>query len=164
MREIALGSRNKAKIKAAENAARKLMGASKVTSVDVDGGFDQPMSTEQGREGARRRAERALEEREADVGVGVEGFVEQIKGKMFLSNWAVVSDGENYGEGSSGMHPLPQEFAERLPEDELAEVIHGELGHDLHEQGGAIAAITNRELLRSEFSERALLHAFTEID
>jgi len=85
MREIALGSRNRAKIKAAENAARKLMGASKVTSVDVDGGFDQPMSTEQGREGARRRAERALEEREADVGVGVEGFVEQIKAKMFLS-------------------------------------------------------------------------------
>lgn len=93
---VALGSKNPAKMKAAEIAFKKVFPKKtiKIIGVDVKSGISsQPMSDRQSIRGAVNRAKRALKQvKGADFGVGMEGGVHKIGKKWFESGWICVVD------------------------------------------------------------------------
>lgn len=159
--KIGLGSTNKAKIEAAERAVEDFLGVEAVDSLEVNSP-DQPMSIEKAREGAISRAKQAYK-KGYELGIGNEGFVTEIDGDYFLSTVTVLyQDDEVAGEGYSGMIKLPQSMQDRLPEEELGEVIMDEIGNDISEEGGAISVLTNGRKTRPEFTYKSMLHAFSD--
>lgn len=158
---VGLGSTNEAKIEAAERAVEDFLGLETVHGLEVDSP-DQPMSIEEAREGAVSRAKQACEQ-SYDLGIGNEGFVAEIDEDYFLSTVTVLyRNGNVVGEGYSGMIKLPQSMQERLPEEELGEVIMDEIGNDISEEGGAISVLTNGRKTRPEFTYTSMLHAFSD--
>jgi len=158
---VGLGSTNEAKVEAAERAVEEFLDVSSVDSVDVESP-DQPMSVEEAREGAIYRAEQ-VSIQGYDLVIGNEGFVAEIGGDYFLSTVTVLyEDEEVVGEGFSGMIKLPQDIQERLPNEELGELIKSEIGNDISEEGGAISLLTNGRKNRPEFTYTSLLHAFND--
>lgn len=158
---VGLGSTNEAKVEAAERAVEEFLDIDLVETVDVDSP-DQPMSVEEARSGVIHRAEQAYSQ-DYDLAIGNEGFVTEIGGDYFLSTVTVLyEDEEVVGEGFSGMIKLPQDMQERLPDEELGEVIKSEIGDDISEEGGAISLLTNGRKTRPEFTYTSMLHAFSD--
>lgn len=158
---VGLGSTNEAKIEAAEKAVQEFLGVEVVDGLEVDSP-DQPMSIEEARNGAIFRAKQAYEEG-YELGIGNEGFVTEINEEYFLSTVTVlIKDGKIVGEGYSGMIKLPESLQERLPEEELGEVIMSEIGDDISEDGGAISVLTGGRKTRPEFTYTSMLHAFSD--
>ncbi len=176
-----LGSENDAKRRALGTVAARFRDDPTVETTPVAAPYDQPVGVDQAREGARVRARRAREhdrERRRDagesevadggedadgtatVGVGVEGYVEWIDERAYLSVWSVLDDGTTTHEGGSGRSPLPPAIADRLPDEELGDVIEDAVGADLREGRGAVAVFTAGGTDRAEFTARSLLHAF----
>jgi inosine/xanthosine triphosphatase len=62
------------------------------TSAVSSGVATQPMSDEEAATGAANRARRAIGDRDADYGVGLEGGLNSVDGRWFDSGWAVVID------------------------------------------------------------------------
>jgi len=159
--KIGLGSTNKAKLEATENAVEDFIGnKGSVEVFDVDSP-DQPMSTAEARKGALQRAKQAFENN-CNLGIGNEGFVNEIGGDYFLSAVTVLYREDVVGEGYSGMIKLPQSIQERLPDEEIAKVIMQEIGENISEEGGAISVLTDGRKTRSEFTYTSMLHAFSE--
>ena len=74
MVKIALGTKNPAKIKAGELAAREL--SAELISIDVSSEVsEQPFSDEETIDGAINRARNAMKEADAEFGLGLEGGV-----------------------------------------------------------------------------------------
>ena len=145
--KIGLGSTNEAKIYAAERAVEEFLTAEAVDGLEVESP-DQPMNVEEAREGAISRAKQAYE-KGYKLGIGSEGFVTEINGDYFLSTVTVLYRGDEIvGEGYSGMIKLPQNMQDRLPGEELGEVIMDEIGEDTSEEGGAISVLTDRRKTR----------------
>jgi len=159
--KVGLGSTNDAKIKAAERAVEDFLGVEAVDGLEVKSP-DQPMSIEEARTGAISRAKQAYE-KGYELGIGNEGFVTEIDEEYFLSTVTVLyQDDEVVGEGYSGMIKLPEDMQDRLPEEELGEVIMNEIGDDISEEGGAISVLTEGKKTRPEFTYTSLLHAFSD--
>ena len=162
--KLVLGSENKAKVKALKRSAERFYSDPEIRSVKVDAP-DQPMSVEEAKKGAEKRARQAFNTGEKDsLGVGVEGYVEEIGGKVFLSVWSTIFDGEKFYEGGSGRSRLPEEISEKLGEKELGDVIVEVMGEDLREGKGAVSLLTEGEIDRPEFTERSLTHAFGNME
>lgn len=93
--KIAVGSHNPVKLEAVRLAFEKVFPQEQWEIVDVaveSGVPDQPMSDEESVRGARNRAMRALDQMNADYGVGLEGGLEQVGNEFFDSGWIVVAD------------------------------------------------------------------------
>lgn len=159
--KIGLGSTNEAKIEAAERAVEQFLGAKSVDGLEVESP-NQPMSIEEAREGAISRAKQAYN-KGYELGIGNEGIVAEIGEEYFLSTVTVLYQNDKVaGEGYSGMIKLPQNMQERLPEEELGEVIMDEIGEDISEEGGAISVMTDGRKTRPEFTQTSMVHAFSE--
>lgn len=92
---IIVGSENPTKINAVKQAFTKIFPENswKIAGVAVESGVsNQPMSDKEAIIGATNRATKALLERKADFGVGLEGGIQEINGQWFESGWAVVID------------------------------------------------------------------------
>jgi inosine/xanthosine triphosphatase len=161
---IAAGTENSAKLEALRRVAGDFYDDLDIESFDVETGIDQPVGVEETREAAKIRAEEAHERGGADLGVGIEGYIENIGGEYFLSNWSVVYDGEAYYEGGSGRARLPEGMQDRLPKEELGEVIVDEMGEDLRERKGAMGVITGDRVGRPKTTERGLVYAFSDLE
>jgi len=161
--KLVLGSKNKAKIKALRDAADRFYPEFDVEPVDVDAP-DQPMSLTEAREGAKSRARQAYKKKEGDLGVGVEGYVDRMDGKVFLSVWSAVFNGEEFFEGGGGRSRLPEKISEKLKEKELGDAIKELMGEDLREGKGAVSLLTEGEIGRPEFTERSLIHGFGNME
>ncbi|MFB6242189.1 MAG: DUF84 family protein [Candidatus Nanosalina sp.] len=158
---VGLGSTNKAKIEAAERAIDCFLGIEAVDGLEVDSP-DQPMSIEEARDGAISRAKQAYEEG-YDLGIGNEGFVTEINEEYFLSTVTALNNEKGVvGEGYSGMIKLPEAIQERLPEEELGEVIMDEIGDDISEDGGDISVLTDGRKTRPQFTYTSMVHAFSD--
>lgn len=160
---LVLGSKNKAKIKALEDAAGRFYSEYEVEAVDVDAP-DQPMTVSEARSGAKSRARQAYKEDQNALGVGIEGYVERMDGKVFLSVWSAVFDGEEYYEGGGGRSRLPEKISQQLEEKELGDAIMELMGDDLREDKGAVSLLTEGEIGRPDFTERSLIHAFGNME
>lgn len=102
---VAVGSHNPVKLEAVEMAFKTVWPGKEwdVAGVDVCSGVsDQPMSDEDGINGARNRAKQAIENTQSDYGVGLEGAIQKIGENYFDCGWIVVVDREgNEGIGST---------------------------------------------------------------
>ena len=111
IRRVAVGSTNPVKVKATERVIRYFWPRAEVVAVEVDSGVSsQPWGIAETIAGARHRAQIALRQARADLGVGLEGGVEDVPegGGVFISGWAAVAcaDGRVYF-GSGGRVMLP---------------------------------------------------------
>ena len=118
MKKIVVGSENPVKIEAVKQAFELVWPNEdwQVEGVGVDSGVsDQPMSDQEGIQGATNRAKRSLTESDADFSVGLEGGLEQIEGKWFDCGWIVVIDKEGgLGIGSTIRMRVPEEMMDLI--------------------------------------------------
>ena len=111
VQRVAVGSTNPVKVAAARRVIGYYWPQAEVVPVQVESTVSaQPWGIEETIAGARARALQARARVDADLGIGLEGGVEEIPaaGSIFLSGWAAVvtRDGHVYF-GSGGRAPLP---------------------------------------------------------
>lgn len=149
---IAVGSKNPAKINAVQAAF--MDGSFEIVSVDAESGVsEQPMSDEETIKGAVNRAIQAAERAEADIGIGLEGGVQQTPYGLLLCNWgAMAVEGREPIIAGGARIPLPEGIARQL-------LMGAELGpvmdeyakkQNVRKNEGAVGIFTNNQINRSE--------------
>lgn len=145
-RTIAIGSTNPTKVAAVRRAVRRVWPAAALRPVEVDSGVrEMPLSDAEGKRGALQRALKALRAVDADLGVGMEGAVEQQAEALYLTNWIAVVDREGRQSiAQGGSLPLPDCIArEVLAGAELGPVIDRYSGqHNSKQHQGAAGFLT----------------------
>ncbi len=163
VRTIAIGSTNRAKIRAVRQALARVWPEATYKDTQVPSGVsDMPMSDEEGAEGAIARAVGAREVEDADLGVGLEGSVTETPWGMLLTGWvAIVDRNGRRGLASGPRMPLPESVAQRLRKgEELAPLIDELSGSDgTRHKGGACGFLTGGLLPRDESFAVALVCA-----
>jgi len=131
-----------------------------------------PLSVDELLEGARVRAQLALESlaasgRRADFAVGLEGGIDLRRtmptGRGFLMSWAYVTDGRRGAHGCGGALEVPPGLLEEVVERgvELSEAVDALAGQrDVRSRQGAWGVLTRGLFDRTRSFEVALLNAF----
>ncbi|RSD27765.1 DUF84 family protein [Mesobacillus subterraneus] len=149
---VAVGSKNPAKINAVKEAFKHL--PYEIVSVDAESGVSaQPMSDEETIKGAVNRAIQAADLGNAEIGIGLEGGVQQTPYGLMLCNWGAlaVSGREPIIAGGARL-PLPNEVANKLlAGDELGPVMDEyAMNKNVRKNEGAVGIFTNGQINRSE--------------
>jgi len=90
---IAVGSKNPTKIEAARQAFAAMFPGETIDimGIEVESGVSaQPMSDEETIHGGRNRAQNALKKTGADYGVGMEGGIQELQGRIMSCGWMIV--------------------------------------------------------------------------
>src|SRR4051794_21681079 len=88
--KIIIGSENPAKNQAVKNAFHD--GDFEFISMDIPSGVnDQPFSDEETIKGAINRAVHALKQGAGDIGIGLEGGVQETSHGLMLCNWGALA-------------------------------------------------------------------------
>lgn len=156
-----MGSKNPVKVEAVEEVFRKYWAECEVGGSEVVSGVgEQPMSEQETMDGARNRAKTCIGE--ADYGVGIEGGVCEIEGKMFECAWACVVDRSGKeGLGGGLYFELPSKIAKQIKAGgELGPIMDEFTGKTNVKQGsGAIGVFTKGELDRKAAYVQIVLSA-----
>ncbi|MBT2683976.1 DUF84 family protein [Bacillus sp. ISL-37] len=150
--QVAVGSKNPAKINAVKEAFKEY--EYEIISFDAESGVsEQPMSDEETIKGAVNRAIQAAEIGEAEIGIGLEGGVQQTPYGLMLCNWgALAAKGMDPIISGGARIPLPDEIAQQL-------LMGAELGpvmdeyakkQNVRKNEGAVGIFTNGQINRSE--------------
>jgi non-canonical (house-cleaning) NTP pyrophosphatase len=117
--KIAIGTTNKLKIQAIENALAPIFPGAEFIATKVDSGVSKdPKGDEEGIEGALTRAKRAMEKEDADMDVGPEGITSKNKYGTFVYGYVVIIDKQNrIGIGASAQVMLPQKLEKMIESD-----------------------------------------------
>jgi inosine/xanthosine triphosphatase len=162
-KKIAVGSTNPVKVAAVGTVIERAWPGAEVFPVEVDPGVNaMPMSDRECITGARNRAAQALQFPGADLGIGLEGGVNQEPDGLMLLGWVVVVDSDGReGVGGGARLPLPAHIARRvLLGEELGPLMDELLGQtNVKQQGGAVGALTNGLVLRRETFAVAVAYA-----
>jgi inosine/xanthosine triphosphatase len=149
---ISIGSKNPAKVAAVEQAFKGY--SFEIVSVDTESGVsEQPLTDEETIKGAINRAVSAFDVSGADIGIGLEGGVQETKHGLFLCNWGALM--------ARGMEPIIAGGARiRLPEEIAIQLLAGEeLGpvmdqfakkQNVRKKEGAVGIFTNGKIDRVE--------------
>lgn len=152
--KIAVGSTNPVKIGAARSVLEKLWPEAEIVGFDAPSGVGHmPMSDEECRSGARNRARTAREAALADLGVGIEGGVNEENGRLWLTAWTVIVNGTGLeGTGGSGRIALPEWIAARVRGGEELGLVMDDVLNDnnVKQKGGAVGAFTAGLVSRQE--------------
>lgn len=150
MKIIIIGSKNPAKIEAVRSA---FSGDYEFDSLDVPSGVkEQPFSDEETIKGAINRAEHALRLGGGDIGIGLEGGVQESSFGLFLCNWgALVVKGQSPLVAGGARILLPEEIATRLRHgEELGPVMDDYAKKEnIRKKEGAVGVFTNGKIDRS---------------
>lgn len=161
--KIAIGSTNPAKVTAVRSVVEDVWPGAELYPVDVTSGVSaMPLSDDECLVGARNRALGARRAVDANLGIGLEGGVHRDSVGLVLLGWVVVVDGNGReGVGGGARLPLPARIAERvLAGEELGPVMDELLGQrNVKQKGGAVGALTNGLVLRSETFAIAVAYA-----
>ena len=163
---IAVGSLNPVKIGATEFGFQQLYpdASIQVEGFSISSGVsDQPMGSEETRQGAHNRAKGLMAlQSDFDYWCGIEGGIETLNEDWFASAWLVVLGPQGIcGESKTALFPLPPEV-KRLVESGL------ELGdandrvfreHNSKHAGGAIGSLTRGLISRQQLYEHAMTMA-----
>ena len=165
---VAVGSLNKPKIEAARMVFLPIWpGASIVPTPAPSGVSDQPWSADEALNGAVNRALGALRSVRADIGVGLEGGVEEGPGGLlYLSGWGAVATADGrLGIGGGARTPLPPALANMLYAGvELGPAIDDWLDRQgVRHKEGTVGVPTGGHLTRSASFANLLLHAMAPI-
>ncbi|MGH1041270.1 inosine/xanthosine triphosphatase [Bacillus wiedmannii] len=148
--KVVVGSKNKTKVGAVEKVWKDVT----ITSLSVPSGVaNQPFTDEETMQGAVNRAKRALQEGEAQIGIGLEGGVMKTEHGLFMCNWGALatSTGKTFVAGGARIK-LPDDFLAPLEDGkELSEVM-GEFVQrkDIRSHEGAIGIFTDDYVDRTE--------------
>ncbi|MBO9131234.1 DUF84 family protein [Bacillus sp. 165] len=149
---IAVGSLNKTKVGAVAQAF--IEKSVTIIPISVPSGVSaQPFSDEETMEGALNRANAALNETGADIGVGLEGGVVETAYGLFLCNWGALAvyNGVTVVAGGARIK-LPDEFLTPLKEGaELSQVMDAYTKrNDIRSNEGAVGIFTSGYINREE--------------
>ncbi|MFD2446442.1 DUF84 family protein [Bacillus sp. CGMCC 1.16607] len=147
--KIVIGSKNPAKIEAVRSAFSKEF---EFYSVDAQSGVnEQPFSDEETIKGSINRAENALKIGQGDIGIGLEGGVQESSYGLLLCNWGalVLKDHPPIIAGGARIL-LPEEIALRLRQgDELGPVMDEfAQKENIRKKEGAVGVFTNGKIDR----------------
>lgn len=163
--KIAVGSTNPVKVTAVRTTITRVWPEAEVTAVSVPTGVSEmPMTDGETIAGARNRAIAAREQMGANLGIGLEGGVHPNGVGLILHGWVVVvNENGREGVGGAARLPLPQHIANRiLAGEELGPVMDDILNdHNIRQKGGAVGALTNGLVLRSETFALAVAYALS---
>ena len=158
MVKIALGTKNPAKIKAGELAAREL--SAELISIDVSSEVsEQPFSDEETIEGAINRARNAMKEADAEFGLGLEGGVVNTPYGLFICNWgALVTRRDKCFIGGGARIKLPDEIAQELFDGrELGPVMDEYTRQEgIRKSEGAVGVFSNGRVTRDRMFEHII--------
>ncbi|MFE8698237.1 DUF84 family protein [Cytobacillus sp. FJAT-53684] len=150
--KIIIGSKNPAKIKAVQDVFQNYQ--AELMTMDIPSGVkDQPFTDDETIKGAMNRAYGALEAGAGDIGIGLEGGVQETEFGLFLCNWGVLAEeGEPPIIAGGARIPLPEAVAVRLlAGEELGPVMeHFTKKDDIRKKEGAIGVFTNGQISRAE--------------
>jgi len=119
---------------------------------------DQPMCADETLSGARNRISNARNHiPDADYYVSIEAGIDG----QFTFAWMVIENAAQRGEARSASLPLPPAALEKVHQGiELGDVMDEMFDqHNVKQQGGAIAMLTNHKLSRSSVYQQALILA-----
>lgn len=155
--KIAVGTKNKAKLKAVEVVVtRTLENIMEIEAHDVASGVSaQPFSDEETRRGAIQRAEQAMKESGAVLAFGLEGGVKWIGKELYLCNWAALATPERTYTAAGAQIPLPAEIAHALMDgEELGPIMDRYTKQkDIRQHTGAIGVFTDGLINRAQMFE-----------
>lgn len=149
---IVIGTKNPAKI----GAVQAVFGDAEQEYIPLNvtsGVSPQPFSDEETMKGAMNRAQTALEQGKGEIGIGLEGGVQQHGEQLFLCNWgALAVKGGPTFLASGAKIPLPEEVAERLLAGEELGPVMDDFAHkeNVRKHEGAVGIFTNGEVDRKE--------------
>jgi inosine/xanthosine triphosphatase len=164
---IFVGSTNPVKVNAVTTAASETWPEVMVHSIDVPSGInDQPIGDQETSQGARNRAQAALEDGitqlQSDrpdsqppntLGVGLEGGVFHHQGGLWSTVWVAVTDTQgNIFEANGARFKVPDLIADLIKEGkEMGPVVERLVGEaDVRSKQGMIGVITNNFVDRTE--------------
>lgn len=151
------------KVGAVRTVIERAWPRAEVFPVEVDSGVNaMPMSDRECIAGARNRARQALQFPGVDLGIGLEGGVNQEPDGLMLLGWVVAVNNDGCeGVGGCARLPLPEHIAQRvLAGEELGPLMDKLLGQsDVKQRGGAVGALTNGLVLRRETFAVAVAYA-----
>jgi len=149
--KIIIGSKNPAKINAVKNCFTE---NHEFVDLDISSGVnEQPFSDDETIKGAINRAIGALQHGNGDIGIGLEGGVQETSYGLFICNWgALVSNDREPIIAGGARIPLPEEVAVRLRAgEELGPVMEDYAkSKNVRKQEGAVGIFTNGMVNRSE--------------
>ncbi len=119
--KILIATENKAKIQAVQEVFTQVFSDIQITSKKFPSNIsDQPMSEEEGIQGALNRALNAKKENpDYDYYIGLEGYVDPTKYGTFLAGAVTIIDKSNtQGVGCSAKIVLPQKISSQLNENQ----------------------------------------------
>jgi inosine/xanthosine triphosphatase len=155
--KIAVGSLNPVKIKAVDNAFKKISHNYEIIGINVESGVSmQPLSDIEAVKGAENRAIGALTSLNADYGIGLEGAAIELPWGMFLTGWVVIIDKNGLiGRASGSRIPLPDSIAEKIRMGmELGPLMDYLLKiENTKQKNGAVGFFTNNNITRSRAFE-----------
>lgn len=146
MMRIAIGSTNPVKGRAAEAVLTPLFPEATFVRLEVVSGVRlQPWGEHETRTGALQRAQQALSQTGAEMGIGFEGGVVRTEFGLMLTNWAaVVHENGKIGVGCGGGALLPPAVARLIEAGEelgpAMDTLTG--GHNTKHGEGAIGILT----------------------
>ncbi|WHX99645.1 DUF84 family protein [Neobacillus sp. DY30] len=149
---IMIGSKNPAKVAAVKNAFDNQQ--MEFLSLDIPSGVsEQPFSDEETIKGAINRAVGALEAGNGDIGIGLEGGVQESEQGLLLCNWGALASKNREPIIAGGARLLlPVEISARLRAgEELGPVMDDYAKKkNVRKNEGAIGIFTNGLISRSE--------------
>ncbi len=150
--KIIIGSKNPAKINAVKNSFS--LQVAEFISVDIPSGVnEQPFSDEETIKGAINRAVGALTQGNGDIGIGLEGGVQETSHGLLLCNWGALASNEMEPIIAGGARfLLPEEVAARLRAgEELGPVMDDYAKRqNVRKHEGAVGIFTNGRINRVE--------------
>ncbi len=173
---FSVGTRNPAKLSAAQKAVKQLLtrfdhppeGAIRFNQTSTSTSVpDMPLTIHDVMQGALERALFTYKTfPESDFALGLEGGVYAVpeQNAVFLQSWAYAFNGQNGFFGSSPALPLPKAIITPLFEEqkELSEVIDHLSGkHDVRSNEGAFGVLTRDLITRSDSFVMAVTAALT---
>ena len=165
--KVAVGSENPVKIKVVREVCEEFYNQFELISIDAPSGVSEmPLGEEESIKGAKNRAQFCLENSDADLAFGLEGYVKDLKEGMFLSGWCVARNREGEeGIGSKGTIRIPEKIAERVRNgEELGPVMDDVMNEkDTKKKEGAIGIITGGAITRKESFKEGTVFALTDL-
>ncbi len=168
---VSVGSENRAKLKAVENAFKHYFKGLEVKAAGIESGVGkQPISLEEIVRGAKIRAEKAFEAG-GEFGVGIEAGVFPFPGSnsgYMDTACCAIYDGKEFYLGCSPLYEYPKKVVEKILKegkeisDIFAELYGNTEKHDRHSQG-AIGFLTKGVIPRNQLLESAVVCALTQV-
>lgn len=164
MLQVAIGSKNPAKIAAVQSALTELGIIAEVKSTNAKSGVsEQPFSDDETIQGAVNRAREIMKESDVDYAIGLEGGVVDTPYGLFLCNWgAVINRSGIVGIGGGHRVELPPYVAERLRSGaELGDVIDEWMNRsNIKKMEGTIGVLTDNHITRQAMFRDVVIAAF----